>query len=964
MGADKDPCLGVDVSVHIFISFIIHTMNEFMINLLKKVQKYLEESSVDTSVTTSQTWRRGDEKKSSLATRFFWILIIVGWYILMGVMLFSLYYAGSFWNNIFWYYEHFISFSFLCIQTLLFVYMAWKIYKNENRIMRLFYIIYIPLFFASFSIFGYLVDIHARYMSEFHLMLSGLLMVYPLLHILGSFSRKLEIPLIQHLKNFFLFYNLGFFFLLSLNIIVISLGFNIDIVQPYTTVIIEILRDQPYWLLSGIFFLCITFFVLTYGVFALNISFTETGKSRKSLRMWLIAISIVFILSFIPSILDYFYISQINKASQILSHKWQNIDGYTDARVFLLDRAFYSRIKNRKNVDLDLFKKIYDTTPEEYFGEKIAKYTDSRSSFGTNSSKVGDAANVTLRLAEIENRINTGSVFQILETTYRFNFINSSNTNQEVILNFEAPTKDSVVSNLRLWLDLELIGQIAPRWAAKKVYEDSLRRNTDPALIEKVGLSTYTLRVFPIPAKQDIKTQGRQLVEVKILTPILHDKEKITYAPKFSFINLKFDDASGIISKIYKQSELIKEDIVKKEDIEKYLKSEHALEFNTTGNYTLWEFCIDPDIMNQLPVSTRMSSLETPESGKISVFFDNSLSVERNGSNNYYGEIYTKLKGFWNTLHDVDMYSYNFDVNKILSPSDIKFFGYSDMDRIIDFIINNKIMNQKIVFVTDDDNFNYSTVEDVTRNYSSLVTNQISVIKIGNKVKTYKQEINNILSATNGNIYEVDKKSDIGTVISKIFDTKKWDTSFSTLCSSPLNDDSSKKIQAGYIWNILLSLIWSEYDWQNIAQIQTIIAQKYGIINQFNSFIALENNQQQQDLNRYSNASDAYSSSYSNNEWSITSRPSGWMMFQESRIMDSVSVSSDFESSRSNGILGKSYNSNSLRWAIDPDYYSSYDEPYHWKIELNLSWILMFLIYLVEFYGFITFLVDYRKGNP
>lgn len=116
----------------------------------------------------------------------------------------------------------------------------------------------------------------------------------------------------------------------------------------------------------------------------------------------------------------------------------------------MLDRAFYSKIKNREYIDRALFQKLYDSTPEEYFGEKIADFTDSHSSFATNASKVGDKANVVLSLAEIENNVQAGSLFQVLETTYRFNFVNSSDTNQEVTMNFEAPTKYSVVSGLKL----------------------------------------------------------------------------------------------------------------------------------------------------------------------------------------------------------------------------------------------------------------------------------------------------------------------------------------------------------------------------------------------------------------------------------------------------------------------------------------------------------------------------------
>jgi hypothetical protein len=74
----------------------------------------------------------------------------------------------------------------------------------------------------------------------------------------------------------------------------------------------------------------------------------------------------------------------------------------------------------------------------------------------------------------------------LLETNYSFYFENQTNTNQEVIINFESPSQYSVVTDLLLGLNGELVGQISPRGAARKVYEDSLRRNTDPALIEKV----------------------------------------------------------------------------------------------------------------------------------------------------------------------------------------------------------------------------------------------------------------------------------------------------------------------------------------------------------------------------------------------------------------------------------------------------------------------------------------------
>ncbi|MEB3829588.1 TIGR02921 family PEP-CTERM protein [Phormidium sp. CCY1219] len=43
--------------------------------------------------------------------------------------------------------------------------------------------------------------------------------------------------------------------------------------------------------------------------------------------------------------------------------------------------------------------------------------------------------------------------------------------------------------------------QISPRGAAQQVYNNQVRRNVDPALLEQVGPRQYRLRVFPVPAR-------------------------------------------------------------------------------------------------------------------------------------------------------------------------------------------------------------------------------------------------------------------------------------------------------------------------------------------------------------------------------------------------------------------------------------------------------------------------------
>lgn len=952
-------------------------MNEFIANILKRIANNLEKSSLDNSIESSQLKNFVEKKVNSKLSLVFVFLVVFLLYWVSIVAIWASFYdryiTASSLSWIGFYYGHISAIVFVLLQTFLLVNIILAVRKNNCKIFSYFYLIYLPFYFSLFLIPSEILKEMNKELNYFNIILIGLIWFYPLIHILKTYFRKLDWKNINRVKNFFLMFNLGFFFLLSINTALVTIWFRLDIVQPWTTGLISLLRDSQhsFWLFEWLLYLIACFIFITTWIFSLNIYFNEAGKSRKSLHRWILILILVFWISLIPSFMDNFYTYQINKAQSILNSEWQNYEWFKDAKVFLLERAFYSKIKNGEYINIDLFQKIFDSTPEEYFWESIADYTDSRSTFATNSSKVWDKAKVLLSLAEIENRVSSWSVFQVLETTYRFNFTNTSITNEEVIINFETPSKNSVVAGLKLGLNLELIWQIAPRWAARQVYEDSLRKNIDPALIEKIWLNTYNLRVFPIPSKLDTNSQWRQIVEVKMLTPILQNNEKLTYSPKFSFINLKFNKDSGLKSKIYNEWKLIKEDTAQNDEIEKYLTKEHVLEFDSKTDSSLWDYCLNDYIYDILDKSHAKFSTWILNLDKISLFLDNSLSIERSASNSFYEAIESKLKNHWNSLNDMDLYSYNFAVNKLLSAKDIKYFWYSDVESIIDYIISNNIVNQRIVLVTDDSSYNYSTIENKTRDYSSLLTNQISIIKIGKKVKTYKQEINNILSATSGNIYEVNTSEDIDSAINKIFDTKNIRTQ-SGKCIESDSDDNFDKVQAWYISNLLLSNIRNDSDWQIIAELQTALAQKYSIINQFNSLIALATPEQQKSLEQYSQSYNKYESFYNNNDWGVNN----WNSFGSMRNneKDDFSLPSrDVEFMNSdNNISGPSWKiyfwqdrvNKSLAWDDSTYrwiYWSSGWMEFDWRINLNFFWLLMLLIYLTELYGIIGFIINYKK---
>ena len=883
----------------------------------------------------------------------------------------------------------------------------------KNLTWKYFFLVNMPLYIG---LFASLLIFERGFTREFWLyntILNAFLGVYSLIFILQFYSKRLVLnKYVNKLKNLFYFYNLGFVFFLSLNVLIISIWFNIEFIQPWSEIIIEILnQNRINGLIEFLLIFIWTFIFLLYWIYSLHVYFDIAWKKRVSLYKWVLVFVLIYMLWFSSSLIDWFYNHQIETASKILREEWYNYESYKGAKVMFLDRAFYNRIKDGRGIDENLFKKLYDTTPEWYYGEKIAKYRDNRYSFETKASKVWEKADVILSLAEIENKVFSvdwkdeyklvnNNIFkaywkdkvQLLETTYKFHFTNTSTTNQEVIINFEAPSKFSTVTSLRLGLDLELIGQISSRWAARKVYEDSLRKNIDPALIEKVWLNTYSLRVFPVPSKRDTKTGWKQLVELKILTPII--EELFTYSPKFSVINLKFDDKSNLLSKVYNNNVIKKEDIIKNKDIEDYISKDHIISGEELGielDNGFKEMCLSPIIQLELNDNDIVLDIVKILWNKTSLFFDNSLSVDRNNANKLYEDIYSWFKNYKDKLNDIDLYSYNFDVMKITEVSDIDYWGTSNIDRSIDYIVNNNIENQRIVFVTDDDSFNFDTNENASRNLKLLSTNSISVIKVWNKIKSYKSDFNTILSATNWNIYEVNSVSDIDNVLAKILNWSTTKISFKEcevwdylsnlneiilswtgdLITPTYNIDLDiSTIQAWIISNLLLWHIENKNDWLEIAGIQSSLATKYNIVNQFNSLIALQTAAQQRDLDRYNEKSDKYSIEYENYWWT---NKGSWINIPSSNIgIESTSNGLLRDTSSRNLRTGdvsfynsRGMNIDSLNTSWDMRYNDSYmfmdNFSYSWRTDISMIWILLLMIYLLEYIGFINFVIKFVK---
>ncbi len=928
--------------------------------------------------------------------------------------------------------------SFILIITIL------DIWKAKEKITTKFFTIVIPSTLSLLEIWRLYSD-YSNNFSIFSCIIGFLLIWYPLIYSIQYVFNSLNNSFFNKLKAFFFYYNIWFLFFLSLNVLFATIWIRIWFLNIFSDLINTVFSWWRYidWFFEWLFYSISLSIVVLTPIYMLNLHFDLINLNKRKLALSVFAFILVFISQYTDNFFHSFYNYQVKKASVIISSRWKNFEAYDDAKWLFLDTAFLNLAK-RWEINNDLFEKLYDSTIEEYFGEDISDYTENRNSFATNLSKVWDEADVILSLWEIENRIKTidntftwwknyyqswGYVLpynnwftwskhdelkwnyvlpdnttwstSLIETTYKFHFTNETNQNQEVVMFFETPSQNSVVTGLRLWLDLELIWQIAPRWAARQVYENSLRKNIDPALIEKIWLNTYSLRVFPIPSNNDSKTQWKQLVEIKVLSPIVGDS--IIYSPKISFANLKITKDSSFISKIYNNEDLIKEDILKKDKLDVYLNSNHTIktsELKIKASDNIMNYCLDYKLKWIVENNFLTIENEKDVKNKTRLFFDNSYSAERNNVSQLYNEIFKWFKNYKWKLNDVDLYSYNFNVTKIAEISDIKFWGYTDIDRIIDYIINNNVENENIVLITDDSNYNKSLDENIWRNLEKLVKNKLSVIKIWKKIKSYKSDFNSILAASNWNIYELNDISELNWIIDSI--NKKEVILSNKDCKelSP-NNNNVKKIQAWFISNLLLSNIKNSSDFYKVAEIQSNIALNLNIVNQFNSLIAIQTVSQQQELDYYKKQEDKYKADYENywksinknigmgnNRWRIfdmnnslnmevpasasvemdavapaqynettSVAPSAEVPFDNAPIGYSSSDFSDNTKSSMNFWSSRRLSNSAIEWWLywwsnDMDY----DYWFSWSTKISLFSIWILLIYILEFVWIYAFI--------
>ncbi len=108
---------------------------------------------------------------------------------------------------------------------------------------------------------------------------------------------------------------------------------------------------------------------------------------------------------------------------------------------------------------------------------------------------------ITLRQQHVDVAVNNG----VAQTTIEQVFHNNENRDLEGTYLFPIP-EDASISNFTMFMGgMEVKGEILDKDQAARKYHDIVRRMKDPGLLEYVGKDLFQARVYPIPARGDVK---------------------------------------------------------------------------------------------------------------------------------------------------------------------------------------------------------------------------------------------------------------------------------------------------------------------------------------------------------------------------------------------------------------------------------------------------------------------------
>ncbi len=105
----------------------------------------------------------------------------------------------------------------------------------------------------------------------------------------------------------------------------------------------------------------------------------------------------------------------------------------------------------------------------------------------------------------IEHKVNVDIIDQVTRVEVHQVFFNHSNRTLEGTYYFPLP-KNASVSDFKMHVDGKILsGELLEKDKARKIYEDIVRRQLDPALLEYADHNLFRAKIFPIPPHRERK---------------------------------------------------------------------------------------------------------------------------------------------------------------------------------------------------------------------------------------------------------------------------------------------------------------------------------------------------------------------------------------------------------------------------------------------------------------------------
>lgn len=208
-------------------------------------------------------------------------------------------------------------------------------------------------------------------------------------------------------------------------------------------------------------------------------------------------------------LLSYRYLST-HQDNNHIGLMYQDLMGIDEATAQVLQN-WYNRLMSpflyqgsRSDIEkaATLYQEFFDTPIQKGEAKTILKAV--QSTFNREEAKAGLLNINEQRVLLTQQEITVTERGDWADVELYEVYENQTPQDEEVFYYFSLP-ESAVLTGV--WLNEtadrsdRYVFQISPRGAAQQVYNDQVRRNIDPALLEQVGPRQYRLRVFPVPAR-------------------------------------------------------------------------------------------------------------------------------------------------------------------------------------------------------------------------------------------------------------------------------------------------------------------------------------------------------------------------------------------------------------------------------------------------------------------------------